>query len=110
MALKLVKRNKLLVTVTGSQNDEQGKPVPFDFKLHCVRLTQEEIDEALADKKESVTAFVKRVATGWEGVVDEGKEPLPFTEENFASVLSEAGMPAVCFQCYLKEVGAVVKN
>jgi hypothetical protein len=110
MALKLVKRNKLLVHVKGSQTGEDGKSVPFDFKLHCARLTQEEMDETLGDKKESVAAFMKRVTTGWEAVLDEANQPLPFSEENFASVLSEAGMPIVCFQSYLKDVGATVKN
>jgi hypothetical protein len=110
MALKLVKRNKLLVHVTGSQTGEDGKAVPFDFKLQCVRLSQEELDAALADKKESVAAFMKRVTNGWELVLDDAGQPFPFSEENFAAVLSEAGMPAVCFQSYLKDVGAVAKN
>jgi len=110
MALKLVKRNKLLVPVIGSMKDEDGKPVSFKFTLHCTRLTQEEIDEAIADKKESVAAFIRRVTTGWDAVLDEAGAALDFTGENLDAVLSEAGMPAVCFQHYMKEVGAVAKN
>jgi len=110
MALKLVKRNKLLVPVVGKMKDEEGKDVPFKFTLHCIRLTQEEIDDAIADKKESVAAFMRRVTTGWDAVLDEAGAALDFSAENFDAVLSEAGMPAVCFQFYMKEVGAVAKN
>jgi len=109
MALKLVKRNKLLVPVTGTQKDENGKPVPFSFTLHCLRLTQEQIDEAMSGR-ESVAEFMRRVTTGWDVVLDADGRPIEFSEENLNEVLSEAGLPAVCFQFYMKEVGAVAKN
>ena len=41
MAFKLVKRNKLAVKVKGTLPDDNGKPINFDFKLHCNRLSQE---------------------------------------------------------------------
>lgn len=110
MAFKLVKRNKLRVPVKGAFAGEDGKPVNFSFVLLCTRLTQTEIDDAIKNKEESVTAFVQRVITGWEDVLDESGAPVPFDEENLAAVLDQAGMPVVCYQLYLKEVGAVVKN
>lgn len=110
MAFKLVKRDKLPVPVKGSIKGEDGKPVPFDFTLHCIRLSQDEINAALKDKDESVTAFVQRIATGWQGVLDEHGEPLPFTEDSLAEVLANPGMAAVCSQAYLNNVGAVAKN
>jgi hypothetical protein len=108
MAFKLVKRNKLRVAIKGALAGEDGKPVNFSFVLLCTRLTQSEIDDAMKNKEESVTTFVQRVTTGWEDVLDEAGAPIPFDEENLAAVL--AGMPVVCYQLYLKEVGAVVKN
>lgn len=110
MALKLVIRKKLRVPVKGTLKDEDGKPVNFDFVLLCERLTQTEIDEAVKNKDESVKEFVQRVTNGWENVLTASGEPLPFDPDNFAMVLEQAGLPVVCYQTYLKEVGAVVKN
>jgi benzoyl-CoA reductase/2-hydroxyglutaryl-CoA dehydratase subunit BcrC/BadD/HgdB len=110
MALKLIIRKKLRVPVKGTLKDENGKPVNFDFVLLCERLTQTEIDEAVKNKDESVKEFVQRVTNGWEDVLTESGEPLPFDADNFAAVLEQAGLPVVCYQSYLKEVGAVVKN
>jgi hypothetical protein len=110
MALKLVKRNKLRVPVKGTIAGEDGKPVSFSFVLLCTRLTQTEIDDAIKNKDESVKDFVERVVTGWEDVLDESGAPMPFNDDNLAAVLDQAGMPVVCYQLYLKEVGAVVKN
>lgn len=110
MALKLVIRKKLRVPVKGTLKDEDGKPVNFEFVLICDRLSQTEIDEAIKNKDESVKAFVERVVTGWEAVLNEDGQPLPFDAENLAAVLDQAGMPVVCYQSYLKEAAAVVKN
>ena len=110
MAFKVVKRNKLPVPVKGKLQDDDGKPVHFDITLVCARLTQDEINAALTDKNEPVTAFVKRIALGWEGVIDEQGEQLPFSEAALADVLAQPGMASVCSQAYLNNVGAVAKN
>lgn len=110
MALKLVTRNKLRVPVKGSIVDEAGKPVPFSFVLLCDRLTQTQIEETMKNKEEPVTDFLQRVTNGWEDILDDAGQQLPFGDENFAAVLDQAGLPGVCFQAYMKEVGAVAKN
>lgn len=110
MSFKLVVRNKLRVPVKGAINGEDGKPIKFDFVLICDRLKQSQIDAALADKDSSVPDFVRSVATGWEGVLADDGSALEFDEENLSSVLENAGLPAVCFSAYLKEVGATAKN
>jgi len=110
MALKLVVRNKLRVPVKGSLPDENGKQVPFSFVLLCTRLSQTEIEEASENKGERIAKFVQGVTNNWEDVLDAAGEPLPFDDDNFAMVMDQAGMPGVCFQAYMKEVGAVAKN
>lgn len=110
MALKLVVRNKLRVLVKGSIAGEDGKPVPFSFVLLCDRLTQSQIEAELQDKEAPVVDFLKRVTNGWEDILDDAGKPIPFDEDNFASVMDQAGLPVVCFQAYMKEVGAVAKN
>ncbi|MFC5548200.1 hypothetical protein [Massilia aerilata] len=110
MAFKLVVRKKLRVPVKGTLKDEDGKPVNFDFTLLCDRLSQEEIESAIKNSDEPVREFVQRVTHGWEAVLDENGQPLPFEADNLNAVLAQAGMAVVCYQSYLKEVGAVVKN
>lgn len=110
MAFKLVIRKKLRVPVKGVLKDEAGKDVNFDFVLVCDRLNQPEIDVAVKSKEVSPKDIVVRVTTGWEGVLTESGEIIPFDVENLDAVLDQAGMAAVCCQSYLKEVGAVVKN
>jgi hypothetical protein len=110
MAFKLVKRNKLRVPIKGVFAGEDGKPVNFSFVLLCNRLTQTEIEETIENKDESIKDFVQRVVTGWEDVLEENGAPMPFDSESLADVLDQPGMPVVCYQRYLKEIGAVAKN
>ena len=110
MAFKLVVRNKLRVLVKGSIADEKGKQVPFSFALLCKRLSQTQIQEAQENKGDLVVDFIERVTEGWEDVLDDAGQPLPFDEDNFAAVMDQAGLPGVCFQAYMKEVGATAKN
>jgi hypothetical protein len=111
MALKLVKRNKLRVPVKGTLKGEDGKPVNFDFVLICDRLTQTEINKAIKNEDELVPDFILRVTTDWEDIQDDSGQPKSFSADSLkAEVLEIAGMPVVCYQSYLKEVGAVVKN
>jgi len=110
MSFKLVKRTKIRVPVKGFFNDEDGKPVHFNFVLLCSRLTQTEIEKAVNEKDESVKDFVQRVVTGWEDVLDEAGTPMLFDIDNLAAVLEQAGLPILCYQQYLKEISAVAKN
>lgn len=110
MAFKLVNRNKLRVPVKGTLKDEDGKPVNFDFVLLCDRLSQAEIETVIKSSDEPIKDFIHRVAQGWEAVLGEDGQPLPFEADNLDAVLDQAGMAVVCYQSYLKEVGAVVKN
>lgn len=110
MALKLVVRNKLRVPVKGTIAGEDGKPVPFSFVLLCDRLSQTQIEAALQNKEEPVVDFIQRVTNGWEDVLDEAGQSITFDADNLAAVMDQAGLPGVCFQAYMKEVGAVAKN
>jgi hypothetical protein len=111
MAIKVKKLNKLHVHVKGELNGESGEKVPFDFTLHCKRLNQEQIDEALAGKDSKITDFLKDNVEGWAGVLNEDDTEMAYSVENLVSeVLSVAGMRTLCFSSYLRDVGAVAKN
>ncbi len=113
MAHKLVVRKKLKVHVKGELKGEDGTPVPFDFHLHCKRKTQDEINELVGGNAgQSIKVFLKENTEGWDDdMQDEHGKPLEFTAENFDTVLNQdPGMAMVCFQSYLRDCGAVVKN
>lgn len=110
MALKLVKRNKLPVKVKGCLTGEDGESVDFSFTLYCKRLKQDEIDNDLK-KDGSVKPFVFKVTEGWDDVIDADGKPMPYSIENFEAQMNEiAGLHGVCYQAYLKAVGATAKN
>ncbi len=110
MAFVLKKLNKLPVRVKGVLPGEDGKPVDFDFTLHCKRLTQEEVEAEQSDKNGSVKDFLHRVAEGWEHVKDESGAAMIFSPEGLAGLLSNAGMPLLCFTSYMKQIAATAKN
>lgn len=109
MAFKLVKRNKIAVNIKGTLPDEDGKPVPFDYKLHCERLGQDEID-AVRTSDSSIKAFIRRVAQGWENIQDESGQPISFAPENLDAVIDTAGMPMLFLRSYMEQVAATAKN
>lgn len=110
MALKLVKRNKLPVLVKGSFIGEEGETIDFSFTLHCKRLKQDEIDKELKQDG-SVKPFVLKVTEGWDDMLDEDGKPMSYSIPNFEAQMNEVpGLHGVCYQAYLKAVGATAKN
>lgn len=110
MAFVLKKLNKLPVRVKGTLPGEDGKPVEFDFKLHCKRLTQEEVEAEHSDTDGSVKDFLRRVTEGWESVKDESGAAVIFSAEGLDDLLNNAGMPLLCFTSYMKQIAATAKN
>lgn len=110
MAFKLIKRNKIPVRIKGELPDDNGKAVPFDFTLNCIRLPQSEIDKVFVDTKGLVKDFVKRVAEGWDHMQDGEGQPLAFSEADLDDLLENPGMPAMIYHAYMKQVAAVAKN
>lgn len=110
MAFKLVKRNKIAVAVKGTLPDDDGKPVKFDFKLHCKRLSQDEIDTVMKEKNGDVKSFIRNVAEGWDTVIDADGEPLPFSRDGLDELINTAGLPALIAREYMDQVSATAKN
>ncbi|MGG7604630.1 hypothetical protein [Massilia sp. BKSP1R2A-1] len=110
MTYVLKKLNKLPVRVKGTLPGEDGKPVEFDFTLHCKRLSQEEIEAVQSDKDGSVKDFLRTNTEGWQDVKDEGGAAVIFSAEGLNEMLSAAGMPMLCFTSYMKQIAATAKN
>lgn len=109
MAFILKKLNKLAVKVKGTLPDEAGKPEHFDFKLHCIRLSQDEIDD-VRQENGGVKAFVRSVTEGWDTVLDEAGQAVQFSADGLEELIDHAGMPLLILRCYMEQVGATAKN
>lgn len=110
MAFVLKKLNKLPVKVKGILPDEEGKPIKFDFTLHCKRKTQDEIDDIMKDKKSAVKEFVREVVEGWDDVLEEDGIAASFSRERLDEQLNHPGLPLLIMHSYLEQVSATAKN
>lgn len=115
MARKLAISNTVqpAVTVVLADAGVAGGTKTFKFTLTCDRLDGQKLRDAMGDNSQSATAFMKEVVKGWEGqrlVLEDDGSPSPFSAEALDDLLAIAGVPALCFQSYLKEVTAKEKN
>jgi len=110
---KIVVGNTVAVLVKGALINEAGKDVSFKFTLICKRLEAEELKDALAGGETHVNEFITDVATGWRDqrlVLEEDDSAAEFCPDALAALLNITGMGMLCFNTYMKEVGAKAKN
>lgn len=85
----------------------------FSFTIFCDRLTQEEVNEMMAEEKK-VTDVMRKVMKGWDDhqrlVLDADGNSAKFSEEARDVMLSVAAFGTVAFNKYMAEIGAKVKN
>lgn len=68
--------------------------VPFDVRFR--RVSQERIDEIaeqFATETLDPNALLRELVVGWDGIVGEDNEPLPYSQEALHRVLNVAGAP-----------------
>jgi hypothetical protein len=53
-----------------------------------------------------VPELLADVVNGWDGVLDDDGNPVPFTPTNLAALLEIVGMAGVMFAAYLESCGA----
>ncbi|MCX7208188.1 MAG: hypothetical protein NT086_19835 [Proteobacteria bacterium] len=76
----------------------------FAFKLQFKRLPTEELERRTGvEGKETMQEFLPDVVTDWDGVAGEDGQPLPFTPDNFKSLLQVAGIAPLAFSTYIRE-------
>lgn len=85
-----------------------GKTKEFPMTLFGRRLPQKELVEAIAATRQEgwdVVGFVADHITDWRGqtlvVDDETGQPLPFSDDAFAAMLSLGGAAAIIFHAYV---------
>lgn len=97
--------------VAGVVQDDNGAAQAFDLTLIARRLSDEEMQAALADKTRKVPDFLADVVTGWRGVLDDEGNAVDFTPQALAALCSAyRGLANLAFQAYLVDAGAKAKN
>lgn len=109
MSIKLVVSDTVLVPVAGTLRDEEGRAVPFNFKLTCRRLSTTALRtqlEAVTDGSLTGDALMQSVVTGWQGVVDEDGKEVGFSPAAFEQMCEIPGISGVAFAAFVQANGA----
>jgi hypothetical protein len=105
----------VLVPVKGIIKDAEGKEQPFEFSLTCKRLAAAEMREDMKDGERPASEIMAKVTTGWKGQglvldPDNGDKPAEFSADALDALLDISGVSMLCFNAFLREVGAKEKN
>ncbi len=112
MAFKLAVANTVKVPVKLTLNNGD-KIASFAFSVTADRLDQDQIKSRLGTGDELISEFLTGVIRDWNGqtlILDEDDKPADFGPDALEMMLGTAGVSAVIFNAYLKEVGAKAKN
>lgn len=110
MAFKLSVSDTVTVPVKGHIPNAAGAAQPFAFSLVCRRLKGATLRALVKDPEQEVAPFVCDVTSGWQGVLDEDDQPLPFSQQGLAELLDIVGMPGLVFAAYIDACGAKGKE
>jgi hypothetical protein len=67
-----------------------GQPLQVSFRMQFKRLTRTELNaltERMKIEEKDDAWFLEQIATGWDEVMGDDNEPLPYTPENLRRVL-----------------------
>jgi hypothetical protein len=106
MAFRLYVSNTITVPVAGKLPGADGKPAAFSFSLQAKRLSQSALRDIVDSNQRTVPELLADVVTGWDGVLDDDSNQVPFTPANLAALLEIVGMAGVIFGAYLESCGA----
>lgn len=106
MAFRLYVSNTVTVPVAGKLPGADGKPSAFSFSLQAKRLGQSALKDLLDANTRTVPEVLQDVIAGWDGVLDDDGNQVPFTPANLTSLLEIVGMAGVIFAAYLDACGA----
>lgn len=112
MAFKLAIANTVKVPVKLTLNNG-GKVAVFAFSVTADRLDQDQIKARLGDGEALISEFLTEIIHDWSGqtlVIDDADKPAEFGPEALEMMLGTAGVSAVIYNAYLKELGAKAKN
>ncbi len=94
MAYRIVKRADYLYPVSVDIVQDGGAVMTFDFNAKFKRLSDEQITEIRTTPgKYTDRDVVEMVLVGWDGVLDESGNALPFNPDSMNALLRENGVP-----------------
>lgn len=109
MSIRLVVSDTVKVRVQGSLPNGDGGSIQFDYSLICDRLSSDELEQLQEDKVPVKVALLDRTK-GWEQVLDESDQPVPFSREGFERLLKIIGMEQLAFARLIVASGAKGKE
>jgi hypothetical protein len=71
------------------------------FTVTFRRPTKSEVDSLVNGDGKTDNDFVAAVVVGWEGIVDDQKQELPFTPENLKAVLDVPGVASAIVWAFM---------
>lgn len=106
--------NVVLVSVSGTLADAEGKPQPFSFSLVCDRLPGEELRKAYGSLAVAdIPKFFEPLTKGWRDqglVLEEDGSPAAFCPDALHALLDIPGIGQLAFNAYIAESSAKAKN
>lgn len=98
--------------VAGTYQDEKGIKQPFDFKLICDRLDDEEYEAKVKASSDdnTVVDFMLDVIRDWDDVRDDNKKKLDYSPEAYRTLCKLPGVGRLAFDAFRYERGAKPKN
>jgi len=105
MSISIVVSDTVPVRVKGSLPNKAGVAEPFDFTLLCDRIDADELNELNQGDQRLVDVLLPRTR-GWEHVLDENRQPVPFGEAAFRQLYRIVGLAGLTFKAYVEASGA----
>jgi hypothetical protein len=111
MAIDFIIADKVTFKVDGSEKTEEGTDKPFDFSLTCARLDMDQLQaKQQGDSDQSFADFMVEVTEAWSGPREKGGAPVPYTADNFRTLLKRPGLAPLCFRRYMLAVAVQGKE
>jgi hypothetical protein len=79
--------------------DENGNEVTYEFKAKFRRMTSEAVNKVQFKKD---LELLRENLLGWDGIVDESDQPIPFTEKNKEHVLNLWPVPPALAKAFME--------
>lgn len=106
MSFRLTVSDTVTVPVNGNMPDAAGKPARFSFTLKARRLSLSELRSLTEGDDRTAPQFLLDNVIGWEGVLDEDGNQVPFARAALEQMLEILGMASLILGAYVEACGA----
>lgn len=112
MSFRLTVSDTVMVPISGTMPDASGKPTRFSFTLRARRLSVQELKALTEGDDRTAPQFILDNVLGWDGVLDDDNNQVPFSAPMLEQMLQILGMASLILSAYVEACGAkgLVKN